>query len=253
MILSEEAKKKISNKLKGRKRPASAVLKQKETIKQKYTFEELSEARKKAWMNIPEEKKKEIAKKQSNSHKGRVFDEVTIEKIRNSNLGLKRSDETKDNMRKAQIELNKRRTLSERQQQTSKARAKIRKKLEEGTMQYPSREGINNNMYGKPCPHAKKTKYGNIWFRSSWEATVAKWFDEQGVEWVYEPKRFVLGDVTYVPDFYLPSLDCYVEVKGWLGRNSKDVIRIRRFKEKYALKMITQQHIRDIEKGVFVL
>jgi len=61
------------------------------------------------------------------------------------------------------------------------------------------------------------TKYNGIQMRSKLEARYAKYLDDNGIEWVYEPKRFWLEDIqtTYMPDFYLPILDEYTEVKGW--------------------------------------
>jgi hypothetical protein len=63
--------------------------------------------------------------------------------------------------------------------------------------------------------------------RSSWEANFARLMIFQGVEYKYEPKRFVFRDKednilgTYLPDFYLVDLGEYVEVKGWWDDFSK--------------------------------
>jgi hypothetical protein len=55
-------------------------------------------------------------------------------------------------------------------------------------------------------------------FDGSWEVFLAKWFDEHSIDWVRNQEKFpyVLDKQrSYVPDFYLPDIDCYVEVKGW--------------------------------------
>ena len=40
-------------------------------------------------------------------------------------------------------------------------------------------------------------------------------FDTIGVPWMYEPQGFLLADdLWYLPDFYLPHLECYVEIKA---------------------------------------
>ncbi|MDQ0368980.1 hypothetical protein [Catenuloplanes indicus] len=42
-------------------------------------------------------------------------------------------------------------------------------------------------------------------------------FDHLGIEWRYEPEGYRLSNgVKYLPDFYLPELDTWVEVKGSL-------------------------------------
>lgn len=61
---------------------------------------------------------------------------------------------------------------------------------------------------------AIQTKYKGYCFRSRLEARWAVYFDSLGIEWVYEPEGFELGDgVRYLPDFWIPSLDCFIEVK----------------------------------------
>lgn len=64
--------------------------------------------------------------------------------------------------------------------------------------------------------------YQNIKMRSSWEYIFAYWLDLSGIKWEYEKYTFDLGNTTYTPDFYLPEIDCYIEIKGWWRGNSKD-------------------------------
>jgi hypothetical protein len=62
---------------------------------------------------------------------------------------------------------------------------------------------------------AIETRYKGYRFRSRLEARWAVFFDALGVSWQYEPEGFVLRDGThYLPDFYLPVSDLWVEVKG---------------------------------------
>lgn len=64
---------------------------------------------------------------------------------------------------------------------------------------------------------AIQTQYKGYHFRSRLEARWAVFFDALGLEWEYEPEGFELGDgVYYLPDFYLPKLKAWVEVKGGL-------------------------------------
>jgi hypothetical protein len=62
---------------------------------------------------------------------------------------------------------------------------------------------------------AVETHYGDCHFRSRIEARWAVFFDSAGLSWHYEPELFDLGSgIHYLPDFYLPTLACYIEVKG---------------------------------------
>lgn len=68
----------------------------------------------------------------------------------------------------------------------------------------------------------RKFSFGAVAMRSRWEVAFASVFDDQGYEWEYEPKRFTLpSGATYTPDFYLPQVDLWVEVKGYLTPQAK--------------------------------
>lgn len=61
---------------------------------------------------------------------------------------------------------------------------------------------------------AKPTPYNGHHFRSRLEARWAVFYDELGIKWVYEPETFEFPDGTlYLPDFYLPGIGAYVEIK----------------------------------------
>lgn len=61
----------------------------------------------------------------------------------------------------------------------------------------------------------KKFEYKGIYFKSSWEQMVAKLMDRLNIEWLYEPKIFKVDKYFYTPDFYLPELNLWLEVKGY--------------------------------------
>jgi hypothetical protein len=62
---------------------------------------------------------------------------------------------------------------------------------------------------------AIETKYKGYRFRSRLEARWAVFFDSIGWPWEYELEGFKLSDGThYLPDFYLPKLKLWVEIKG---------------------------------------
>lgn len=71
---------------------------------------------------------------------------------------------------------------------------------------------------------AIETHYAGHRFRSRLEARWAVAFDRMGIAWEYEPQGFHVthrltheeGTFPYLPDFYLPDLNVWAEVKGHL-------------------------------------
>jgi len=62
---------------------------------------------------------------------------------------------------------------------------------------------------------AIETRYKGYRFRSRLEARWAVFFDALGVRWEYEKEGYDLGEHgLYLPDFWLPDQDCWVEIKG---------------------------------------
>lgn len=60
-----------------------------------------------------------------------------------------------------------------------------------------------------------ETIYKSHRFRSRMEARWAVFMDTAGIPWIYEPDAYDLGDgLRYLPDFYLPSQDVFLEVKN---------------------------------------
>ena len=87
-----------------------------------------------------------------------------------------------------------------------------------------SRRGKNHPMFGKSA-NWKRIKYKKIWMRSTWEIAYAKYLDNLNIKWQYESKVFNLGDTTYTPDFYLPESDTYIEIKGWMRKQTEEKIK----------------------------
>lgn len=71
---------------------------------------------------------------------------------------------------------------------------------------------------------AIETRYAGCRFRSRLEARWAVFFDTLGIAWEYEPQGYELEwrlsgydePLHYLPDFWLPDLDLWAEVKGSL-------------------------------------
>lgn len=101
--------------------------------------------------------------------------------------------------------------------------------------------GTLNPMKNQSNPYSrtksgKRPDLNNTYFRSSWEANIARYFNFVGIKWEYEPKAFVFdtirrGSVSYTPDFYLPDEDRWVEVKGWMDQ--KSITKLKRFQKYY--------------------
>lgn len=59
------------------------------------------------------------------------------------------------------------------------------------------------------------TFYKGITFRARGEARWAVFMDTLGVKWQYEVNGYQFADGTrYLPDFWLPDLKCWIEIKG---------------------------------------
>lgn len=58
-----------------------------------------------------------------------------------------------------------------------------------------------------------QTAYNGHHFRSRLEARWAVFFDALGVKYEYEAEGYDLDGVWYLPDFWLPEMACYVEIK----------------------------------------
>lgn len=58
------------------------------------------------------------------------------------------------------------------------------------------------------------TPYGGFVFRSRTEARWAVFLDELGVKWDYEREAYDCSGQNYLPDFWLPHLSAWLEIKG---------------------------------------
>lgn len=75
-----------------------------------------------------------------------------------------------------------------------------------------------------------ETYFKGYRFRSRIEARWAVFYDSLGIQWEYEKEGFDLGDgVLYLPDFYIPHLDCWIEIKGDFDYDHE---KIERFAQK---------------------
>lgn len=102
----------------------------------------------------------------------------------------------------------------------------------------------------------RRADLDNTYFRSSWEANMARYYNFAKIKWEYEPKIFYFegikrGTTSYTPDFYLPEEDRWVEVKGYMDDKSK--VRLKRFAKYYPeeynkLEIITKEEYNEYRK-----
>lgn len=260
---SEETKRKIGEKSKGRIASEETRRKIGEASKGRFhtwicsdlTRKRMSEANKKTYLNgrigVNKGKKfsEEWCKKISEGKKGLYIKE------KNPFFGKKHSLETRQKMSKNHH------LRGKKHSDEWKNKLKLNPKIHMGTFlgKKHTKEviekiikanigissGNKNPMFGKPSPHAKKSKYRDVAMRSEWEVKVAKFFDEHNIKWYYEFLRFNFGFCTYMPDFYLPEYNTWVEVKGWW--KYKDVIRVGELMKTQKVLIIDRRNINNLK------
>lgn len=82
------------------------------------------------------------------------------------------------------------------------------------------------------------------YFRSKFEANYARFLKWFGVQYEYETDKCVFklsNGRNYICDFYLPEIEQYIEIKGWLKDKAKEKLEL--FQKEYVVKwrMITQK------------
>lgn len=72
----------------------------------------------------------------------------------------------------------------------------------------------------------------NLSYDSTWELNFAYILKYLEIEWKREPKKFKLSNGTrYIPDFYLPEFNMFIEIKGRWFPGSKEKTKL--FKKEY--------------------
>lgn len=92
------------------------------------------------------------------------------------------------------------------------------------------------------------TEYKGITFRSRLEAQWADWFDDHDIKWEYEPEGYKLpwknSTIKYLPDFFLPEMNSFFEVKGVMEEFDKEKL--------FALARAVRNERKDGLERVFV-
>lgn len=219
----------------------------------------------------------EIKNKKNNGRLGKKLSQETKDKISRSNLGKILSQETKDKLRNAHLgKKQSQETIQKRvskidyskisvclkgykqsKEQIVKRVSKINykevgRKTHETMKLRGTNVGEKNPMYGKKCPKIPIIYYKDYIFRSYWEYKLARILEYFDIKFLYEPERFYFADFTYVPDFYLPKYNLYIEVKGWM--NEISIKKIQEFRRNHNLLVLSREMKGDlysIIQGVF--
>lgn len=98
----------------------------------------------------------------------------------------------------------------------TRAAASLRRRYAEGTLTPAYTKG-------------KRFLYNETLFKYNWEIYLVKWLEEHNIFWEYEEHIFQYesgeGKLRiYYPDFYLPDLDIFVEVK-WSKKVDDEILR----------------------------
>jgi hypothetical protein len=97
----------------------------------------------------------------------------------------------------------------------------------------------------------KQVEVDGVILQGSWEVKFYLWCKENNIvaEKVTHSFPYIWnGNRQYFPDFYIPSLDLYIEVKGY--ETDRDRAKWLQFPKK--LRIIKEQEIKQIDKGCFV-
>jgi len=91
------------------------------------------------------------------------------------------------------------------------------------------------NMFGTVVEYDSPNQ-GRIRLRSKLEGKYAKYLDDNNIDWFYEYKAFPYKGKdgrrrTYTPDFYLPSEDKFIEIKGKNLLGESDIYKISQVRQ----------------------
>lgn len=98
----------------------------------------------------------------------------------------------------------------------------------------------------------KQIIYNGVKFQGSWELDFYKWCESNNVKCNRNVEGFAYewnGTRTYFPDFYLPELDSYVEVKGF--KTERDDAKWQQFPKK--LLIVIKKDIDNIKKNCYTI
>lgn len=96
---------------------------------------------------------------------------------------------------------------------------------------------------------AIETRYKGYLFRSRTEARWAVFFDMLNLNWEYENEGYELGDVRYLPDFFIKDTGSFIEIKGSLPVPSemRKLTRLAEESNKMCFLVVGNPYTRNID------
>jgi hypothetical protein len=149
-------------------------------------------------------------------------------------LGKSHHNNTKEKSEKARLAAEARRGLNNPVFRVINGKTNKDRMREAFARNGTSFKGKNNPAYGKVygggikrCWHILSNGR-RISFRSTWEAAFAHYLEALSVEYEYESQIFKFEQFTYTPDFYLPNIDLWIEIKGFIRDDDLEKIEALR-------------------------
>ena len=104
-------------------------------------------------------------------------------------------------------------------------------------------------------PNVKWYPYKNIsgdqcFLRGTWELKVAGWLNNKNIIWIRNKQlKYFDGEITriYLPDFYLPSENLYIEVKGYFSDKDKNKIKLVKEQNNITIKIFFKKEIDNLK------
>lgn len=81
----------------------------------------------------------------------------------------------------------------------------------------------------KPIPMT----YEGVHFRSTLEADWAATLDRYNIKWIYEPEAYRINNINYLPDFFMPEIRVWAEVKGPLNERIEKAVEFQKAIDAY--------------------
>lgn len=101
---------------------------------------------------------------------------------------------------------------------------------------------------------AIETVYQGYRMRSRLEARWAVFFDRIGIPWEYEKEGYILEDDTwYLPDFWLPEQEYWIEIKGQAptSEEREKALRLAQASNQYVFMFEGSFSIPDPDNGIY--
>lgn len=100
------------------------------------------------------------------------------------------------------------------------------------------------------CPCVRHA--GIVMMRTTWEVAYAQFLDRFNIAWEYEARYIYVGEGPwigrrYIPDFYLPDFDMFVEIKGfWMWGADKKVEAVCKRYPSIRLRILEQHDLEEL-------